>query len=74
MFSRIVRDSAGVGCDASMPFALRERLSRRVARLRQSPLAAWKDALITRMDPREEDYGFPDAVIYSLKSSDNCAR
>jgi hypothetical protein len=51
-----------------MPAALRERLGQKVAELDPPALAGWKVLLLQRIGPVGGKYGFPDAVIYSLRS------
>lgn len=52
-----------------MPEALRARLQEPVAEFDQPSLAHWKDQLLRGMVDIGGKYGFPDVVIYSLKSS-----
>jgi hypothetical protein len=51
-----------------MPTELRERLGQKVAEFDPPALAAWKVQLLQRIGPVGAKYGFPDAVIYSLRS------
>lgn len=53
--------------DEPMPAALRERLHNSVAEFDQPALSAWRRQLLTEIGEIGGKYGFPDAVIYSLK-------
>jgi hypothetical protein len=55
-----------------MPEALRDRLANKVGEFHQPPLASWKDRVLGRFGEISGKYGFPDAVIYSLKSIAPC--
>ncbi len=54
--------------EQEMPEALRERLGEPVAEFVQPTLPGWKDRLLRAMGDVDGKYGFPDAVIYSLRS------
>jgi hypothetical protein len=56
-----------------MPEALRERLQGPPAEFEQPALARWKDLLLQQIGDVGGKYGFPDVVLYSLKS-DRCGR
>jgi hypothetical protein len=55
-----------------MPEALRDRLANKVAEFHQPPLASWKEQVLGRIGEINGKYGFPDAVVYSLKSITPC--
>jgi hypothetical protein len=55
-----------------MPTALRERVQAPVAEFDQPSLPAWKETLLQRLGRIGGKYGFPDVVIYTLKSP-NCS-
>ena len=56
-----------------MPDALRDRLLERIGEFHQPPLASWKELVLDKIGDINEKYGFPDAVVYSLKSMKPCA-
>jgi hypothetical protein len=56
-----------------MPEALRERLQGPLAEFGQPPLARWKDLLLQQIGDVGGKYGFPDVLLYSLKSQ-RCGR
>lgn len=56
-----------------MPTALRERVEAPLAEFDQPPLPGWKDQVLQRLGDIGGKYGFPNVVIYSLKSPD-CAQ
>jgi hypothetical protein len=55
-----------------MPAALRDRLANKVGEFHQPPLASWKERVLGRFGEISGKYGFPDAVVYSLKSMTPC--
>ena len=55
-----------------MPDALRERLVSKVGEFHQPPLASWKEGVLGRIGEISGKYGFPDAVVYSLRSIAPC--
>lgn len=55
-----------------MPDALRERLANKVGEFRQPRLVSWKEQVLGNIGAIGGKYGFPDAVIYSLKSITPC--
>ncbi len=55
-----------------MPDALRDRLANKVGEFHQPPLASWKERVLGRIGEISGKYGFPDAVVYSLKSITPC--
>lgn len=55
-----------------MPDALRERLANKVGEFDQPPLASWKQQMLGRFGEISGKYGFPDAVVYSLRSIAPC--
>jgi len=55
-----------------MPDALRDRLANKVGEFHQPPLASWKEWVLGRIGEISGKYGFPDAVVYSLKSMTPC--
>ncbi len=55
-----------------MPDALRDRLANKVGEFHQPPLASWKERVLGRFGEISGKYGFPDAVVYSLKSMTPC--
>lgn len=55
-----------------MPEALRDRLVSKVGEFHQPPLALWKERELGRIGEISGKYGFPDAVVYSLKSIAPC--
>ena len=52
----------------SMPDSLREHLKLRVAEFDQPALPGWKSVLLRNIGEVGSKYGFPDVVIYSLKT------
>jgi hypothetical protein len=56
-----------------MPEALRERLQEPPAEFEQPPLARWKERLLQQMGDVGGKYGFPDVLLYPLKSP-RCGR
>ncbi len=56
-----------------MPEALRDRLQGPLAEFEQPPLARWKERLLQQMGDVGGKYGFPDVLLYSLKSR-RCGR
>jgi hypothetical protein len=54
--------------EQTMPEELRERLQAPLEEFDQPALAQWKNVLLQRMGEIGGKYGFPDAVIYSLKA------
>ncbi len=52
----------------SMPAALRDRLQPAIGELVQPPIPAWKWSLLLRLGPVAGKFGFPDAVLYPLRS------
>lgn len=61
-------DPAHHPMEQPMPEALRERLREPVAEFDQPSLPLWKDRLLGEMGDIGGKYGFPDVVIYSLRS------
>jgi hypothetical protein len=57
-----------------MPAALRDRLDTKVGEFDQPPLTAWSERVLERFGEIGGKYGFPDAVIYSLKSLTPCPK
>jgi hypothetical protein len=57
-----------------MPAALRDRLNTKVGELNQPPLTARRERVLGRFGEIGGKYGFPDAVIYSLKSLTPCPK
>jgi hypothetical protein len=57
-----------------MPAALRDRLDTKVGEFDQPPLTAWRERVLERFGEIGGKYGFPDAVIYSLKSLTPCPK
>jgi hypothetical protein len=55
-----------------MPDALRDRLANKVGEFHQPPLASWKERVLGGIGEISGKYGFPDAVVYSLKSITPC--
>jgi hypothetical protein len=55
-----------------MPDALRDRLASKVGEFHQPPLASWKERVLGRIGEISGKYGFPDAVVYSLRSIAPC--
>lgn len=54
--------------EQTMPEEVRERLQAPLGEFDQPALAQWKNVLLQRMGEIGGKYGFPDAVIYSLKT------
>jgi hypothetical protein len=48
-------------------------LLERIGEFHQPPLASWKELVLGRIGDISGKYGFPDAVVYSLKSMKPCA-
>jgi hypothetical protein len=57
-----------------MPDVLRERLLPKAGEFKQPPLSPWKEKLLGSLGPVVGKYGFPDTVIYPLRSLNGCAR
>jgi hypothetical protein len=57
-----------------MPEALRERLLLKAVEFKQPPLPRWKEKLLDNIGPVMGKYGFPDTVIYQLRSLNGCVR
>ncbi len=55
-----------------MPDALRDRLAEKMGEFHQPPLASWKERMLSRIGEISGKYGFPDAVVYSLKNVTPC--
>jgi hypothetical protein len=55
-----------------MPDALRDRLAGKVGEFDQPPLASWKERVLGKIGEISGKYGFPDAVVYSLRSIAPC--
>jgi hypothetical protein len=60
--------------EETMPEILSERLLPEAAEFDQPPLSPWKEKLLNHLGPIVGKYGFPDAIIYPLKSLDNCGK
>ena len=57
-----------------LPAALRDRLDTKVGEFNQPPLPAWRVRVLERFGEIGGKYGFPDAVIYSLRSLTPCPK
>ena len=57
-----------------MPGALRERLQSKAGEFKQPPLSRWQEKLVDNIGLVIGKYGFPDTVIYQLKSLRGCAK
>lgn len=55
-----------------MPDALRDRLAEKMGEFHQPRLPLWKERMLGRIGEISGKYGFPDAVVYSLKSIAPC--
>ena len=55
-----------------MPEALRDRVVNDLGEFHQPPLASWKERVLGRIGEISGKYGFPDAVVYSLKNIAPC--
>jgi hypothetical protein len=67
-------NSAEQGEQEPMPEALRERLLSKAGEFKQPPLPRWKEKLLDNIGPAMGKYGFPDTVIYQLRSLNGCSR
>jgi hypothetical protein len=52
-----------------LPAAVQDRLDTKIGEFDQPPLAPWIERVLGRMGEIGGKYGFPDAVVYSLKNS-----
>ena len=57
-----------------LPAVLQDRLNAKVGEFNQPPLSAWRERVLERFGEIGGKYGFPDAVIYSLKSMTPCQK
>jgi hypothetical protein len=57
-----------------MPAALQDRLDAEIGEFNQPPLTAWRERVLERFGEIGGKYGFPDAVIYSLRSLTPCPK
>jgi hypothetical protein len=57
-----------------MPAAVQDRLNSKIGEFDQPPLAPWIEKILGRMGDIGGKFGFPDAVVYSLKNLGPCEK
>jgi len=57
-----------------LPAAVQDRLDTKIGEFDQPPLAPWIERVLGRMGEIGGKYGFPDAVVYSLKNLGPCEK
>jgi hypothetical protein len=55
-----------------MPGPLRDRLAHKMGEFDQPPLSSWKKLVLNQIGEVAGKYGFPDVLIYSLRSTKPC--